>query len=57
MAELLEKDVEVLEEVNVDELEVEESEEMAEDDMVLMFGEKPEDAPVDPQTHGMEESL
>lgn len=57
MAELLEKDVEVLEEVNVDELEVEESEEMAEDDMVLMFGEKPEDAPVAPQTHGMEESL
>jgi hypothetical protein len=25
--------------------------------MVLMFGEKPEDAPVAPQTHGMEESL
>jgi hypothetical protein len=57
MAELLEKDVEVLEEVNVDELEVEESEEMTEDEMVLMFGEKPEDAPVAPQTHGMEESL
>ena len=57
MAELLEKDVEVLEEVNVDELEVEESEEMTEDEMVLMFGEKPEEAPVTPQTHGMEESL
>ena len=57
MAELLEKDVEVLEEVDVDELEVEESEEMTEDEMVLMFGEKPEEAPVAPQTHGMEESL
>lgn len=58
MAEILnEIKEEDVKEISLEELEVENEEDMTEEEYAEVFGEKPEDAPVAPQTHGWEESV
>lgn len=40
----------------LEEITVEVEEELSEEDMLAMFGAKPEDAPVAPTTHGLEDA-